>query len=149
MAFMIFRLEVEPVQSQHLLDLVRGEDANGCPRRKIGHPSEGRSRPIRTRHAAILLRIAAQGRCHCAAFAPCGLGRPTMSRAGWSPVGGEIVDIWKWRFPSFPRGRWKSFPTGLVEMQEVQRGGHFQISKVISADMAGTDGVNIVGALSA
>jgi hypothetical protein len=25
---------------------------------------------------------------------------------------------------------------GLVEMQEVQRGGHFQISKVISADVA-------------
>jgi hypothetical protein len=32
------------------------------------------------------------------------LGRPTMSRAGWSPVGGgngghvEMADMWKWRF---------------------------------------------------
>jgi len=32
------------------------------------------------------------------ALAPYGLGRPTMSRAGWSPVGGEMVDMWKWRF---------------------------------------------------
>jgi integrase len=31
-------------------------------------------------------------------------------------------------------------------MQEVQGNGHFHISKVISADMAGTDRVNIVGA---
>ena len=46
-------------------------------------------------------------------------------------------------------GFWKSFPTGLVEMQEVQGNSHFHISKVISADMAGTDRVNIVGALSA
>jgi hypothetical protein len=34
-------------------------------------------------------------------------------------------------------------------MEEVQGNAHFQISKVISMDMAGTDRVNIVGALSA
>jgi hypothetical protein len=33
------------------------------------------------------------------ALAPYGLGRPTMSRARWSPVGVKMVDIWKWRFP--------------------------------------------------
>jgi hypothetical protein len=33
-------------------------------------------------------------------------------------------------------------------MQEVQGNSHFQISKVISADVADTDRVNIVGALS-
>src|SRR4051794_9865017 len=99
MAFVIFRLEVEPVRSQHLLDLIGGEHANRCPRREIGHSSEGRSRPIRIRHAATLLRIAACGRHHRARPCPYGLGRPTMSRAGWSPVGMKMVDIWKWRFP--------------------------------------------------
>src|ERR1700745_64984 len=99
MPLVIFRLEVEPVQSQNLLDFGRGELANRCPCRKIGHTSEGGSRPIRIRHAAILLRIAAHGQHHRPRPCPYGLGRPTMSRAGWSPVGVKMVDIWKWRFP--------------------------------------------------
>jgi len=46
-----------------------------------------------------------------------------------------MLDIWKWWNPRFPRGRWKSFPTDLLEMEEVQDRRHFQISKVISMDM--------------
>jgi hypothetical protein len=30
---------------------------------------------------------------------------------------------------------WKSFPTGLLKMEEVQDSRHFQMSKAISADM--------------
>jgi len=52
------------------------------------------------------------------ATVPYGQGRPTMSRAGWSPVGGGNVGHWKWRNTSFPRGFWKSFPTDLLEMEE-------------------------------
>jgi hypothetical protein len=33
------------------------------------------------------------------ALGPYGLGRATMSRAGWSPVGVKMEDIWKRRFP--------------------------------------------------
>jgi hypothetical protein len=46
-----------------------------------------------------------------------------------------MLDIWKWRNPSFTTACWKSFPTGLLEMQKVQEGRHFQISKGISMDM--------------
>src|SRR5712671_5774164 len=66
---------------------------------------------------------------------PYGLGRPAMCSAGWSPVGGGNVGHWKWRNTSFPRGFWKSFPTDLLEMEEVQDSRHFQISKAISMDM--------------
>ena len=72
-----------------VLDLVGGENANRCPRREIGHTGERRSRPIGIRHAATLLRIAACGRHHRASPCPLRPGRPAMSRAGWSPVGGE------------------------------------------------------------
>src|SRR5271168_4220087 len=73
MAFAIFRLEVEPVRSQYLLDLLGGENANRCPRREIGHTSEGRSRPIRIRHAAILPRK--HGGC---------MGRLEVRDQGWN-----------------------------------------------------------------
>ena len=66
---------------------------------------------------------------------PYGLGRPATFSVGRSPVGVEMLDIWKWWNPRFPRGRWKSFPTDLLEMEEVQDRRHFQISKVISMDM--------------
>src|SRR5712671_2439406 len=71
---------------------------------------------------------------------PYGLGRPAMCSVGWSPVGGGNVGHWKWRNTSFPRGFWKSFPTGLLEMEEVQDRRHFQISKAISMDMKGAPG---------
>jgi hypothetical protein len=45
------------------------------------------------------------------------------------------VGHWKWRHTSFSRDHWKSFPTDLLEMQEVQVNRHFQISKAISMDM--------------
>jgi len=48
-----------------------------------------------------------------------------------------MVDIWKSRFLLFPRASWKSFPTALLEMEEVQDSRHFQISKTISTDMKG------------
>jgi hypothetical protein len=32
-------------------------------------------------------------------------------------------------------GFWKSFPTDLLEMEEVQGSRHFQISRAISPDM--------------
>ena len=71
---------------------------------------------------------------------PYGLGRPAMCSAGWSPVGGGNVGHWKWQDPSFPRGFWKSFPTDLLEMEEVQGSRHFQISKAIFTDMKGAPG---------
>jgi hypothetical protein len=71
---------------------------------------------------------------------PCGLGWPTMFSVGLSPVGGGNVGHWKWRNTSFPRGCWKSFPTGLLEMEEVQGRRHFQISKAIFMDMKGGPG---------
>src|ERR1700730_753689 len=67
---------------------------------------------------------------------PYGLGRPAMCSAGWSPpVGGGNVGHWKWRNTSFPRGFWKSFPTDLLEIEEVLGGRHFQISRAISTDI--------------
>src|SRR5271163_2847348 len=99
MAFAIFRLEVEPVRSQYLLDLLDGENANRCPRREIGHSSEGRSRPIRIRHAAILLRIAACGRHHRTRPSPLRPGPAGHVQGGLVPSRGEMVYMWKWRFP--------------------------------------------------
>ena len=52
----IFHLQVEAVIRQHLVNLVGRKHANGCFRRKVGHPGERRSQPIQIRHAAILLR---------------------------------------------------------------------------------------------
>jgi hypothetical protein len=72
-----------------------------------------------------------------------------MSRAGWSPVGvkdGRHLEI---AVSVISTRLLEIISTDLLEMEEVQGNGHFQISKVISADMAGTDRVNIVGALSA
>src|SRR5216683_5241420 len=66
---------------------------------------------------------------------PYGLGRPAMCSTGWSPVGGGNVGHWKWRNTSFPRSFWKSFPTDLLEMEEVQGSRHFQISKAIFTNM--------------
>jgi len=39
----------------------------------------------------------------------------------------KMLDIWKWRIPSFPRGWWISFPSHPPEIREVQENGHFQI----------------------
>jgi hypothetical protein len=43
-----------------------------------------------------------------------------------------MLDIWKWRIPSFPRGCWTSFSSRPVEMPEVQGNGYFQMLKGIS-----------------
>jgi hypothetical protein len=51
----------------------------------------------------------------------------------------EMLDIWKWRPPSFPRACWKSFPGDPLEMEEVSGNGHFQMSKAISTDMTPLD----------
>jgi hypothetical protein len=61
-------------------------------------------------------------------------GRRCSAEAG-PPVGVEMLDIWKWPDPPFPRGCRKSFPTDLLEMEEVQDSRHFQISKAISTDI--------------
>ena len=53
-----FGLQVQSVRRQPLLDLSRRKRANGGPDRKIDHSGKGRSRPIRVRHRAILLRSA-------------------------------------------------------------------------------------------
>jgi hypothetical protein len=67
---------------------------------------------------------------------PYGPGRPAMCSVGRSPVGGGDVGHWKWRNASFPRGYWKSFPTDLLEMEEVQDSRHFHISRAICTDTA-------------
>jgi len=86
--FVVFRVQVAPVRRQHLFDLVGGKHTERYPHRKIGHTGEWRSRPFRVRHAAILLRNAPAHDIAAAAPSPYALGRPTMFRAGWSPVGG-------------------------------------------------------------
>jgi hypothetical protein len=48
------------------------------------------------------------------------------------------------RDTSFSRGCWKSFPTGLLEMVEVQGSRHFQISRVISMDMKASQTADVV-----
>jgi hypothetical protein len=59
-------------------------------------------------------------------------GRSAMSSARRSPVGVKMLETWKWRNPSFPKGCWRSFPSRLLEMQEAHGNGHFQTSRVIS-----------------
>jgi hypothetical protein len=59
-----------------------------------------------------------------------------MSGAGRSPVGVEMLDVWKWQNPSFPRGCRKSFPGHLMEMQEPQETGHYQTSRTIFVKMS-------------
>jgi hypothetical protein len=49
--------------------------------------------------------------------------------------GVEMLNIWKWRNPSFSRGCWKWFLTELLEMEKVEDSRDFQISKAISTDM--------------
>ena len=39
-----------------------------------------------------------------------------------------MVDMWKWRKLGFPRGCWKSFPTGMLEMRRVQGYGFVELS---------------------
>jgi hypothetical protein len=70
-------------------------------------------------------------------------GRRCAAQAG-PPVGGGNVGHWKWRNTSFPRGFWKSFPTDLLEMEEVQGSRHFQISSAISADMEASQTGDVV-----
>ena len=48
-----------------------------------------------------------------------------------SPVGSEVLDMWKWRLPLFLRGCCTSFPGDPVEVPEVQGNGYFQIFKAI------------------
>ena len=43
--------------------------------------------------------------------------------------------MWKSRFLLFPRASWKSFPTDLLEMEEVQDSRHFQMSNAISTEV--------------
>jgi hypothetical protein len=40
MTFVVFRLKVESVQSQHLLDLIRGKHASRWSSREVGHPDK-------------------------------------------------------------------------------------------------------------
>src|SRR6266851_5142992 len=53
------RFDVETMRRQDPPDLVRRQDAMGCPWRKVELSGEGRSRPLRFRHAAIL-RLSAE-----------------------------------------------------------------------------------------
>jgi hypothetical protein len=46
-----------------------------------------------------------------------------------------MLDIWKWRFPSFPQDCWKSFPGGPAGHGASLENGDFQMSKAISMDM--------------
>jgi hypothetical protein len=46
-----------------------------------------------------------------------------------------MVDMWKWQFPRFSRGCWKSFPSETLEMSELQGNRHFQISTAIFTAM--------------
>jgi hypothetical protein len=55
-----------------------------------------------------------------------------------------MVDMWKWRNTSFPGGFWKSFPTDLLEKEEVQGSRHFQVSSAISADMEASQTGDVV-----
>src|SRR5712671_154556 len=112
--------------------------------RARGQVSGRKGRPFRQRAIAVCRALPwcdptpeYRGRHEVASVGiyPYGLGRPAMCSAGWSPVGGGNVGHWKWRNTSFSRGCWKSFPTGLLEMEEVQGSRHFQISKAISTDM--------------
>ena len=67
-------------------------------------------------------------------------------------LSGGKAGHWKWRDTSFPRGCWKSFPTDLLEMEEIQGSCHFHISKAISVDMKAGRAVGrrerLVGVLS-
>jgi hypothetical protein len=55
MALVIFRLQVKLMLRQQSLDLVMRKHPERRSGREVGYSSKGRSRPIRIRHAAILL----------------------------------------------------------------------------------------------
>jgi hypothetical protein len=60
---------------------------------------------------------------HCASRGRLGPSAWVGRRRSARPAphrGMEMLDIWKWRRASFPKGSWKSFPTELLEMEEVQ-----------------------------
>src|SRR5580704_4748646 len=61
MAFVIFRLEVQPVLHKRPLDLVGRKHPERCSGRKVCHSGKGRLRSVGLSHGAILLRNANDG----------------------------------------------------------------------------------------